>query len=44
MLGEGDVLCVAGKGHETGQVVGDKTIPFSDHAAVQAALVAEEAA
>jgi UDP-N-acetylmuramoyl-L-alanyl-D-glutamate--2,6-diaminopimelate ligase len=44
MLGEGDVLCVAGKGHETGQVVGDKTIPFSDHAAVQAALAAEEAA
>jgi UDP-N-acetylmuramoyl-L-alanyl-D-glutamate--2,6-diaminopimelate ligase len=38
-----DVLCVAGKGHETGQIVGQRTIPFSDRDAVQAAL-AEEAA
>ena len=30
MLGAGDVLLIAGKGHETGQIVGDKTIPFSD--------------
>jgi UDP-N-acetylmuramoyl-L-alanyl-D-glutamate--2,6-diaminopimelate ligase len=37
------VLCVAGKGHETGQIVGDRTIPFSDHDAVSAAL-AEAAA
>ena len=44
MLGAGDVLCVAGKGHETGQIVGGRTIPFSDHAAVQAALAAEEVA
>ncbi len=43
MLGEGDVLCVAGKGHETGQIVGETTIPFSDREAVAAAL-AEEAA
>jgi UDP-N-acetylmuramoyl-L-alanyl-D-glutamate--2,6-diaminopimelate ligase len=37
-LGPGDVLLVAGKGHETGQIVGDTVLPFSDHAAVRAAL------
>jgi UDP-N-acetylmuramoyl-L-alanyl-D-glutamate--2,6-diaminopimelate ligase len=37
-LGPGDVLLVAGKGHETGQIVGDRTLPFSDHAEVRAAL------
>jgi UDP-N-acetylmuramoyl-L-alanyl-D-glutamate--2,6-diaminopimelate ligase len=44
MLGPGDVLCIAGKGHETGQIVGDRTFHFSDHEAVRAALAAEEAA
>lgn len=33
-LSAGDVLVVAGKGHETGQIVGSKVIPFSDHQAV----------
>jgi UDP-N-acetylmuramoyl-L-alanyl-D-glutamate--2,6-diaminopimelate ligase len=37
-LGSGDVLLIAGKGHETGQIVGDKVLPFSDHDAVTAAL------
>ena len=44
MLEPGDVLCVAGKGHETGQIVGDRTIHFSDHEAVRQALAAEVAA
>ncbi len=35
-LAPGDVLVIAGKGHETGQIVGDETLPFSDHDAVQA--------
>ena len=34
----GDVLLIAGKGHETGQIVGGKVLPFSDHDAVAAAL------
>jgi UDP-N-acetylmuramoyl-L-alanyl-D-glutamate--2,6-diaminopimelate ligase len=37
-LQKGDVLLIAGKGHETGQIVGDKVLPFSDHEAVAAAL------
>jgi len=37
-LAPGDVLLIAGKGHETGQIVGDRTLPFSDHEAVEAAL------
>ncbi len=44
MLEPGDVLCVAGKGHETGQYVDGRVIPFSDHEAVARALAAEEAA
>jgi len=42
-LQAGDALVIAGKGHETGQIVGDKTLPFSDHEAARAAL-AEHAA
>lgn len=42
-LQQGDALLIAGKGHETGQIVGDKVFPFSDHDAATAAL-AEHAA
>jgi UDP-N-acetylmuramoyl-L-alanyl-D-glutamate--2,6-diaminopimelate ligase len=38
-LEPGDALLIAGKGHETGQIVGDRTLPFSDHDAVAAAFV-----
>jgi UDP-N-acetylmuramoyl-L-alanyl-D-glutamate--2,6-diaminopimelate ligase len=38
-LQPGDALLIAGKGHETGQIVGNTTLPFSDHDAVAAALV-----
>jgi UDP-N-acetylmuramoyl-L-alanyl-D-glutamate--2,6-diaminopimelate ligase len=34
----GDVLLIAGKGHETGQIIGTKVLPFSDHEAVAAVL------
>ena len=38
LLGEGDVLVVAGKGHEQGQTVGSTVLPFDDVAEVVAAL------
>lgn len=38
MLESGDTLIVAGKGHEEGQTVGDKVLPFSDHAEIRKAL------
>jgi len=37
-LEPGDALLIAGKGHETGQIVGGEVLPFSDHEAVAAAL------
>jgi UDP-N-acetylmuramoyl-L-alanyl-D-glutamate--2,6-diaminopimelate ligase len=40
-LERGDVLLIAGKGHETGQTIGTTVIPFSDHDAVEAALKQE---
>ena len=36
LLGPGDVLAVAGKGHEQGQTVGGEVIPFDDVAVVRA--------
>ena len=38
MLSPGDVLLIAGKGHEIGQIVGKTVIPYSDHDAVATAL------
>lgn len=38
LLSDGDVFLVAGKGHETGQTVGDQVLPFSDHDAIREAL------
>ena len=38
MVKDGDALVIAGKGHETGQIIGDRTLPFSDADSVRAAL------
>lgn len=37
-LEKGDTLLIAGKGHETGQIIGDSVIPFSDQEAARTAL------
>jgi UDP-N-acetylmuramoyl-L-alanyl-D-glutamate--2,6-diaminopimelate ligase len=37
-LAPGEVLLIAGKGHETGQIVGDRTLPFSDQAEARKVL------
>ena len=42
-LAEGDVLVVAGKGHETGQTVGAATLPFDDAREVARAIASLEA-
>jgi len=42
-LEPGDALLIAGKGHETGQIVGGRTLPFSDHEAAAAALTSRVA-
>ena len=38
LLRPGDVLLIAGKGHETGQIVGDTVVPFSDHEVARALI------
>lgn len=37
-LEKGDVLVIAGKGHEQGQIVGDQVLPFDDVTEAKAAL------
>jgi UDP-N-acetylmuramoyl-L-alanyl-D-glutamate--2,6-diaminopimelate ligase len=39
-LGRGDILLIAGKGHETGQDIGAKILPFSDQEEARQALAA----
>jgi len=41
-LGPGDALLIAGKGHETGQIVGDTVYPFDDHEQASLAIAALE--
>jgi UDP-N-acetylmuramoyl-L-alanyl-D-glutamate--2,6-diaminopimelate ligase len=38
MAGKGDVVLVAGKGHETGQYVEGNVLPFDDREVTAAAL------
>ena len=37
-LGSGDVLVIAGKGHETGQIVGGQVLPFDDRDVARTAI------
>lgn len=37
-LSAGDVLVIAGKGHERGQIVGNRILPFDDREAARAAI------
>lgn len=41
-LAAGDILLIAGKGHEEGQKIGAAVIPFSDHEAVKAAIAGDD--
>lgn len=42
MLGAGDALLIAGKGHESGQTVGDTVLPFDDVEQASVAVAALE--
>nr|WP_306265279.1 UDP-N-acetylmuramoyl-L-alanyl-D-glutamate--2,6-diaminopimelate ligase [Pararhizobium sp. IMCC3301] len=42
ILTEDDVLVVAGKGHEEGQIIGKEVLPFSDHEEIAKALAARK--
>lgn len=42
-LKDGDILLIAGKGHEDHQLIGDETLPFSDEGTVRAILRAQMA-
>ena len=42
LLQAGDALLIAGKGHETGQVVGDDVLPFDDVEQASVAVAALE--
>ena len=41
-LQRGDVLVIAGKGHEQGQIVGEETLPFDDAAEARQAMILQE--
>ncbi|NIA68620.1 UDP-N-acetylmuramoyl-L-alanyl-D-glutamate--2,6-diaminopimelate ligase [Pelagibius litoralis] len=43
-LGSGDVLVIAGKGHETGQIVGGQVLPFDDRDVARTAIRSTEEA
>ena len=42
MLDVGDALLIAGKGHESGQIVGDSVLPFDDVEQASVAVAALE--
>ena len=42
-LQDGDVLLIAGKGHETGQIIGDQVTPFDDREVAKAAIASLKA-